>query len=239
MQLIPSEPGIRQLKAEPALPNAKPVTLGTDGKRTALSEAAEEARRAAWNAVYRWRSQRLHPYSMGREDLWMRACDVDAAVTETWGLNKLEAGHAIKLLYLCSTPAEELAGAEILEVVEAAEAWGDEHVPRGLTNEAIKLAKRIRKDSVLPQARLKPSDRRTDPSNTAVPIWQGSYLVMLAAALQGSMSPWQMEWELSLARARTLIHGRWIYDGTATLWMDKGATKTGAWMAEARKQLGL
>lgn len=239
MQLIQSEPGIRQLKAEQPLPNAKPITLGADGKRAALMEAAEEARRKAWNAVYRWNKLKLYPYSLGREETWLQACEVDAAVVETWGLDKLEAGHAIKLLYICATPAQELDGAELMSVIEAAEAWGDEHVARHQTSAAIRLAKQIRKDAIIPQARLKATDRKGDSGNTAVPIWQGSYLVMLTAALQGSLTPWQMEWELSLARGRTLIHGRWIYDGAATLWLDKSASKTGAWMAEARKQLGL
>lgn len=234
--LLPCEPSARLTDGPPALPDVAPLQSAEDGRRQSRREQEEDARRKAWHAVYEWQGQRLQPYSHGREELWQLMCECDVPLEDSGGRIDLEAGQALKLLYLCATPAQDLARESLPKLVEAAEAWADVQVPRQLTGQAVDLARRIFGEARLTMARLKPAERRADSGNTAVPVWPASYLVMLAAALQGAMSPWDMEWEMPLARGRALIHGRWILDGAATLWMDRQASKTGAWLAEYRRR---
>lgn len=205
-------------------PTRKPALESLRERR----EEAEQERLKAWAAVYVWRGQRLLPYSLGREEVWESLCRAQggAETATAWLL----------LLYVCSQPGEVLAGQEGASLLPTAEAWVDANVERWETQEALELARKILADSRCTMARLKPSDRKSDPDNAAWPVWQASYIVMVSAAVQGSLTPWQIEWELSLACGRALCHGRWIYDGSPTLWMDREASKTGAWLADYRRR---
>lgn len=211
------------IQAQPAAPKKK---LLEDLAERQKHEEAE--REKSWRAVYRWQGRKLHAYSLGREQLWQSMCEREGGLST--------AGGWLLLLYLCATAAEELEAGDVSELIAAAEKWSDEQVPRWQTQDAVALAQTIWLGAQCMRSRLKPSDHKSDRENAAWPVWQASYVIMVSAAVQGALTPWQIEWELPLAQGRALCHGRWIYDGAATLWMDKEASKTGAWLAAYKER---
>lgn len=234
---LPSQPSAPLAPSRPALPDLEPIRLGAVTRRDASAQAAK-SRLQAWRARYYWNEALLLPYSIGREDLWLQMCDLDAPIRTTYGLAQLEASRSIKLLYLCATPGAHLAATPLPVLLEHADAWGDEHVPRSRTAAAIEVAKKIQHDAMIGYAKQRPADRRGDLANCAIPVEPAQYEVLLAAAMP-SLTPWQIEWEVPLSRGWPCIHGRAIYEGAAMVWPDGALSKTGRWIAEFRRRHGL
>lgn len=217
------------------LPDEAPLTVEWRGQAKQAAEQAEKEREEAWRFVPRWRGVALHPHSLGRDNLWRQMMRQDAPLEQTWGLQRLEAAQAVKLLYLLASPAEQILGAEIPQLVEQAEAWGDEHVTRAEVSTALDLMRRLHRHAWIVRARIKASSRG---EAGAVPCFEASYTGLLAAALPSITLP-QAEWEISLPRGWSLIHALWIRKGLRCAWLDGRGNKASRWMAEWRKRRGI
>lgn len=235
MTPLPSQPSA-PLRPDKALPDEAPIEVDvTPEDSRAVLRAAEERQRAI-RAVHRWEGRVLQPYSLGREELWLEMCQGDTRLAETWGAPALEAPHALKLLYLCDTPPAQLEAVETGELIERAEAWADDNVPRTRTLAALRLARRIRHDATVTRARQRPSDRQANVENTAIPPQEAQYAVMLAAAVP-RLTLAEIRWEIPLALGWSLIHARALLDGEAMVWPDSSLSKTGRWIEAFRKRL--
>lgn len=197
-------------------------------------DRSEQERLAAWRSRHQWQALPLQPYSVGRDEVWSMLCDVDVPLQDQRS-PVLDFSHARKLLFVCASSAADLQG-DVLALIEAADAWADAHISRAQTHAALDLARLIRHEATVNRARLRPADRRSESGNTASPVFEASYLTMLSAALRGAASLEQMLWEIKLAQGWALIHGWWIMEGHATLWLDKECSKTGRWLAEFRQK---
>lgn len=162
-------------------------------------------------------------------------CEADTPLPDLVSTPVLDQGHARKLLYVCATGPGVLQSGGVPELLELADQWSDIHVPREHVAAALSLARQIRLEAVCCRARLRPTGgRRAGAENVAWPVFEASYLAMLAAALQGAASWSEMMWEISLAKGESLIHGWWIMSGHATLWAEGGSTQAGQWFADFR-----
>lgn len=198
-------------------------------------QAEETAREEAWSAVYHWRGERLLPWSLGRERAWLGLCRADVPLESeaAWNLS-VSASQVIKLLFVCFTSADVLERAPVETLVERADRWADQRVPRAETDAAAALAWKIRADVLRVRARIRPSDRRGAPG--AVPVVEASYLEMLCAATAGAESLRALEWDVPLVRGWSLIHSHWVSSGLACRWLDVESSETGAWLAAFRRR---
>lgn len=245
LQPLPSEASA-PLTASPGLPSLAPLLLPVSRREKADKEKAERERDKAWWWVPRWHDKALLPYSIGRDELWRMMLAVDASPHLSWS-SRMEAGHLLRLLYLCSSAPADLIEKEPVELIEAADAWTDRNVGRRETGAAVALVRRMTRDAAVVRARPRPSDRKGDSGNTAVPVFVASYAVLLAEAVP-SLTLHQIQWgldehgrgeRLSLARGWSLIHAHWIAAGVPCLWLDKAASKTARWMQAFRERHNL
>jgi hypothetical protein len=245
LQPLPSETAA-PLTPCPALPDVAPLRLPETRRERDDEEKAEREREAAWWWVPRWHGQMLQPYSIGRDELWRQMLALDASPHLRWS-SRMETSHLLRLLFLCASLPADLAGVDILELIEAADAWTDSHVARHETGAAVALVRRLVRAAAVVRARPRPADRKGDKGNTAVPVYVASYAVMLAAALP-SLTLHHIQWgldeqgqgeRLSLARGWSLIHAHWIAAGVPTLWRDKSMSKTARWMQAWRERHNL
>lgn len=205
-------------------------------RAAAVSAQGEKERLSAWRARHQWREVPLHPYSMARDEIWAMLCESDVPLPADHASTALDTGHARKLLFTCAMSAETLQRGSLPELLEASEVWADHEIPRAQARAALDLARLIRHESQIMRARLRPAERKTDSGNAAVPVFEASYYTMLASALRGSLTLDQMAWDVALSRGWSLIHGWWIMEGHATLWLDRRASKAGQWFAEFRQR---
>lgn len=129
----------------------------------------EQQRAAAYDAVHMWEGRPLHPYSEARERLFHRLSAADVPLPLSAELRDLDAyaSQAVKILYLCAHAPQEfrhLRG-DTGAFLEAIDQWGEEHVPRVKTIEAVTLALKIHNDAQQSIAVARPAEKKADEGN--------------------------------------------------------------------------
>jgi len=220
---LPCEPSA-PLTAAPALPDVPPVRV--PDRRDPAAENRPREREEAWWWRPRWHGEALRPYSIGRDEVWRGLLQEESS--GSWS-SRMESSHLLRLLFVCSHDEPLLCELEPMELIERAEAWADENVPRVETAAALALVRRMLRQAAVVRARPRPADRRADKENVAIPACVASYTALVAEALP-SLSLAEILWQVSLARGWSLIHAHWVASGIPTLWQDQSTSKTARWL---------
>lgn len=128
--------------------------------------AAAQERVAAYDAAFAWHGRDLEPWTIGREQLYLKLRAADAALPLHLALQHPESflGDAVKVLYLCAhQPAEwRHLRADVPAFLEAVEAWAGSAILRDEQSDAIETALRILNAASSTRAVPRPGEKGGD-----------------------------------------------------------------------------
>jgi hypothetical protein len=140
------------------------VVAVEESRDQAEIDAMEQQREAAYDAVYTWHGQPLHPFSSGRDGIYRKLAALDFPVSTKVMIRSGFAclGDARLLLFVCAHDYEQLwpFRHDMDALLGKAYQWADQNIGHHEDTAAIELWKRILADSRATQAIHRPGGKK-------------------------------------------------------------------------------
>lgn len=133
-------------------------------KNSRPSPADEQRRQAAFDSVFHWAGEELHPFSVSREALFgqLRCAMGAPSLSRCMADTEAFAADAHRILYLCATPPEifNRLRADMADLQTAVDAWAEQNIP---------AAEKLRAETLAMQIWLAAHENRHEPAPVATP----------------------------------------------------------------------